>query len=297
MEYQVLYVSENAYHSTSIKRPEFEAAKRSKDIVVELLEMEEKFNILLGNYVEFERELLNLTLHNALSFDGNWNQHADEIHLLNRRLVNLLTTCKLYLDQLHHSLSDLVGPDHHLAVAVRKKCSEEYDERFGYRVLEALRNHVQHRSLPIHRINHRGKWREDRSARDHTATIYIDPKRLADDPKFKKSVLRELKEASDFVDLKPLVRDYVTGIIAVHKYLRRQLVECREQADAEYQALIASLIPTNESSTVVSLRAISDEGAPQFEFSLLTEIITRRQELERKNRSFGELTDLVISSE
>ena len=297
MNYRVTCFSKDGAQSSSISRSDFEEARRKKYVVVELLGLEERFNILLENYAEFERELLDLTLANALSFGGKWNDFANALHTVNRRLVNLLTTCKLYLDQLHHALSDLVGKEHNVATSVRQKCSEEYDGRFGYRVMEALRNHVQHRSLAVHKIKYGGKWLEDRSARQHRTTIFVEPHRLADDPKFKKQVLLEIQQSSERLELKTLVRDYLTGIISLHQYVRERLADLSETWDEEYNRLIASYQTDGEPEAAILLKAVNDDGSTDLEFALFKDIIQRRYQLQRKNRSFGDLTKLVISSE
>lgn len=297
MKYRVTYLAKNDVHRVPISPTDFEEARQIKEVVVTLLGFEERFNILIENYGEFERELLNITLDNALSTGVSWGKFTDSLHTLNRRLINLLTTCKLYLDQLHHTLSGLDMPDQDLAGAVREKCSHEYDSRIGYRVMEALRNHVQHRGLPIHRISHSDKWRDDRIARKHTATVFILPSRLADDPKFKKSVLRELQQMSDVVDLKPLVREYLTGIIAIHQFVRDQLKDLREQRDGECLGVISSKTTESESATSIVFQQFRGDGAIQREFSLFNDLVERRHTLERKNRSFGDLAKLIISSE
>lgn len=297
MNYEVICFSREGTQSFSISRSDFEEARQKKNLVVELLSLEERFNILLENYAEFERELLNLTLDEALSFGGEWNRFADQLHVVNRRLVNLLTTCKLYIDQLHHSLSELVGKDHAVTTSVEARKSEAYDNRFGYRVMEALRNHVQHRGLPVHRIKYQSKWNDDRSLRRHRTKIILEPQRLAEDPKFKKSVLREMQEKSDKLNLKPLVRDYLSGIIAVHQHVREQLSDFRKRSDEDYKRIIATYQSDGESGSAIKLRALDEGGSTDSEFSLFEDIIDRRHQLERKNRSFGDLTDLVITSQ
>lgn len=297
MEYRAICFSKEGIQRFSISLSDFEEARQKKNVVVELLSLEERFNILLENYAEFERELLDLTLDEALSFGGEWNTSIDKLHVVNRRLVNLLTTCKLYLDQLQHSLSDLVGNDHDVTTAVKKKTSEAYDSRFGYRVMEALRNHVQHRGLPVHTISFQGKWNEDRSIRRHRTTITLDPQRLADDPKFKKSVFREMQQKSEELNLKPLARDYLSGIISVHLHVREQLSDFRKRCDEGYKRLIAAYQPDGEAASTIRLHAIDDDGSRDSEFSLFEDLIERRHQLERKNRSFGDLTDLVITSQ
>ena len=296
MKYWAVNVSRASSKSFPISRKKFKEARQVKNVISELRSLEERLNILLENYAEFERELLDATLEDALSFRGDWNNFADSIHAVNRRVVNLLTTSKLYLDQLRHTLSDLFGVNHAVTESTEQKTSSEYDSRFGYRVMEALRNHVQHRGLPVHRIKHEGKWLEDRSVRQHRTIVSVDPDQLADDPKFKKSVLSEMQQFPDVLDLRKLVRDYISGIGSVHKYVRDQTADFRKKKDDEYKQLIEAYQADESSRTAVLFRSVDESGSVDSKFSLFEDIVERRRQLQKKNHSFGDLTKVVISS-
>lgn len=73
--------------------------------------------------------------------------------------------------------------------------SPEYDARLGYRVMEALRNYVQHRGLPLHSITVGGGWidTEEGRRRKEKTTLYLNVDTLAEDKDFKKDVLDELR--------------------------------------------------------------------------------------------------------
>lgn len=85
-----------------ISRENFDEAKMAHDCLGEALRIEEKFNIILENYREFESELLSLCLNFAIFSDRTWSSFQNEIHIVNRRVLNLLTTSRLYVDQIPH---------------------------------------------------------------------------------------------------------------------------------------------------------------------------------------------------
>jgi hypothetical protein len=138
--------------SKAIDQARFEAVNRSKNVCLLALGFEEKFQLFLDNFQEWETELLN----QAQSF-LLWRviAHADAMGQrlgLDRRLVNLLTSLRLYLDQTDYGLSRMFGNPSGELDAIKNFKSSLYDSHFGYRLLEALRNHVQHCSLPVSEI-------------------------------------------------------------------------------------------------------------------------------------------------
>jgi len=137
-------------HFLPISEEVFKSVRDARARSIRAVEIEEKLDMVLQNYIEYEHELLQITLRNALFATGGWFEFRDIIHDINRRLANLLSTTRLYLDHLRHDagpLFDAAGSD---AKALSAITSEEYDGRLGYRVMEALRNYVQHRGLPLH---------------------------------------------------------------------------------------------------------------------------------------------------
>src|SRR6478609_5791819 len=85
-----------------ISAEEFSNVKAAKQNLVILLGTEEKYDLVIENYAEFEVELLKLTSHQMI-FDGlDWSSFMGNIQLINRRMANLLTEVKLYVDQIKH---------------------------------------------------------------------------------------------------------------------------------------------------------------------------------------------------
>ena len=119
-----------------------------------MIGVEQKFDLLLQNYADYERELLNISLHQAVYRDLDWRGIQGDIAIITRRLSNLLSAARLYVDQIAQDLHDAFGSQHQVSNEIKVKLSTEYDARLGYRVMEAVRNMMQHRSLPIHRLSY-----------------------------------------------------------------------------------------------------------------------------------------------
>ena len=135
-----------------ISEDEYAAIAKAKSSLIHALHIEEKFDIVLQNYADVERELLSRAVENVLFSPRDWSDVIAQLQVFNRRMINLLTTCRLHLDQVIHNIREIFGDDSQVDSELKAETNKEYDSYFGYRVLEAMRNNVQHRGFPIHKI-------------------------------------------------------------------------------------------------------------------------------------------------
>src|SRR6266568_8586642 len=137
----------------SISAEEFAAIQASTNDLLIALGAEEKFAIVADNLNEFEHELLRATQNHILSSDSGYVLAMNVRREIDRRLVNLLSACRLYFDQIAHLVSSAFGSTSPEEKRVNDKRHDLYDQSFGYRIMEALRNYLQHRGLPIENIS------------------------------------------------------------------------------------------------------------------------------------------------
>ena len=95
--------SSNQYH-VPILYDYFSQLKSAQEFLLEAMYIEEKFNLILENYAEFELELFNYSIRRMLFHDFDWSSTVDKMHSINRKIINLLTTCRLYIDQVSHNI-------------------------------------------------------------------------------------------------------------------------------------------------------------------------------------------------
>jgi hypothetical protein len=79
-------------YCVEISSKDFDLLKMARTHLFEALSIEEKLNLVLENYAEFEQELFNCSVNNMLFRADDWSSGIDEIHVVNRRIINLLTT-------------------------------------------------------------------------------------------------------------------------------------------------------------------------------------------------------------
>jgi hypothetical protein len=198
----------------------------ARTVILEAVYIEEKFEILLENYLQFELQLLDTSLRQLVfSAPIVESVHASRLEIT-RCMINLLTTCKLYLDQSAHNLSRAFGSGSVIQKAHEENKSSKYDASRSYRIMEELRNHTQHRGYPVHAIVVSSGLIEPQVGAESAVAIIpkLSPSQLEEEGGFKKSVLAELKQLpDDELDLRIHVRAYVDALHDVHENLRQSL--------------------------------------------------------------------------
>jgi hypothetical protein len=276
----------------------FANAKHARLVLSESLFAEERFSILLENYEEFERDLLGLALRDVLFQPGGWSDRIDELHLLNRRLANLLTICRVYIHHTPQTLNNIFGANSQEADSFCAAARVEYDKYLGYRAMEAMRNYVQHKGLPIHRITNQGRWSEDRSMLEHWVIPSLDVDQIRDVGGFKSAVLEELAQLPKPVDVRGLTREYLTSLWRLHGTVRALIEPAANAADSIMEDVITQWSAGTSSPDLVGLelRARDNDDEVVDRIPILREVSKRRRYLQARNGLAGDLSKQVVTN-
>jgi len=234
-----------------ISESEFSTISKSLQDLNQLLLLEERFDLLAMNFLEFETLLTSRLLHfEHLGFvDGNHQMLVRRD--ANRVLMNVLTAARAYIDQLPQILNALFGKESAETNHCKSLLRKAYDERPGYRIFEALRNHTQHSGFPIHltsygthMIGEYPKLLETRSF-----CVLVKPEMLAADKKLKASILKELTSMGEYVNLRPLLCQYISGIADAHYHIRSKVKPIGDTASLILKIQLEKYIAAYPSST------------------------------------------------
>lgn len=286
-------------HYVEISKERFELLKLTRSYLFEALSIEDKLNLVLENYAEFEQEVFNRAVNNMLFSTDDWSLSIDEIHMVNRRIINLLTTCRLYIDQTFHNIHSIYGANSDQEKAIKEQTSQEYDsDRPGYRVMEAMRNYVQHRELPVRLLSNNMQRIENGSDVfiKRTVKLGIDINTLNEDKKFKRIVLTELQNLGESVEFTPLMRQYLESIGRIHLKIRGLL----SPDLAQWEEIIQHPITQYREATgyIEGLKAVSiDKSKITETISVFEDVIKRRKMLENKNKYLTHYSFHFISNE
>ncbi len=242
-----------------IDEERFRLLREASDLQWLVLGIEEKFDLLVSNYEEFERDLLNLGLKHMVRRNLDWPAMShDRLHL-NRRLVNYLSTSRLYSDQVKHDLKHAWLPSDTVE-KLGTALSKEYDRSLGYRVVEALRNVSQHQTIPIRSSSYGSRVDEKDGQRliSFSIGVGLDLEDLKEN-KMKAPVLKELATLpKDKRDLVLFVRQHVEGYARAHADLRSTIVASVKRADDAVAAAIADWASVSTSSIGLTAVRLDD---------------------------------------
>lgn len=285
-----------------IQLEEFSRIKKAKDCLLNAIAVEEKIGYVIENYRELELELMREALDDMLFRRYEWNEGIDKLHRVSRRIVNLLSTTRGYIDHIEHHLSQVFGNPSTQLENLRTEKSKMYDSSLAYRTMEALRNFVQHRQLPIGKVTGGARWiaLEKAEYRMHT----VSPKLLMrdlDDEKFKRKVFDELVVLNKKeIELKPFIEEYLESLLTLHKFTREMLTQVTTDAAAMIGEAIQRFRSADSSDAtyvdVVHLHFdrmhwIAQEGVP-----LINDWAERLARLEKRIRPDMRFTEQFATS-
>jgi hypothetical protein len=276
-------------------REQFEDIRCARNIQVEALYIEQKYDFVMENYLELEESILRCGLSDMLLGGRDRKEYSADTALFNRRIMNLLTAYKTYDDTYVQHFNRIFLKDRAILRQAKQSFSEEYDSRVGYWMIPKIRNYVQHQGFPMHGSSYASRWMEDEHGIErsrHTVDLYISPQELSEG-KFSVEVRERLGRMREKVDLKFLIRDFMEGFSAAHTRNRDILVHRLEWANAYISSVIEEFLVATCYKAAHSLTSFGPEGR----VSVAHFANEQRLYLVKKNTRLSRLTDHYISNE
>ena len=203
----------------SIENNVYIRIKSSREVLSSAIAIEEKYDILVENFAELERELLNESIQHMIFNLDSYDALYETKSILNRRIINLLTAVKLYKDQITKHVRSCTQDEPDIEKYVKDLFSNEYDSNLEFRLIEAFRNHVQHYGLAIHRILIKSSWDDlgENRKQLNQIQLFIRKDELKKDSSFKKSTFNEIPDEANITHA---LRIYMGCISNIHDQIR-----------------------------------------------------------------------------
>jgi hypothetical protein len=269
-----------------IEQKRYEEIKNAKDACFLVLDLEEKLHLVLENFKEWEVEILSLSQSSLLCSTICYNS-MEHRQLFNRRLTNLLTSFRLYIDQTDHDVSTAFGNPSKELDSIKQFKNSLYDRHFGYRFLEELRNYVQHCAMPVQMIRYESDLAGDSK---NYVRFSIKPKMAIDQmespEKLKRTIFEEVKSRGGLIDLRQPVREYVSCLILLHGELRKIFADKFRESRNYYMEAVNqySKIRGND-LRYTHLEAIDEHGVTTERIDLIVKFLEDYDLLYRSNSS------------
>jgi hypothetical protein len=233
MNKYIIYNYCNSFED-EITQQQFEELAKSKEILGEVFAKEKKYNIILMNYYEFEKELFEITLEDEI-FNSDYSKFTEYISKAEQRILNLLSAITLYLDSFKDDLKGTQKYSTYLKdkfADIVNYLNESRINNKQVKIMQSLRNHIQHNGLLITNFSLNGVNLSD-ELREQTLKFEIEKISIkARD--FKHENFEELGEK---IDLKKAIRVYVDFISQVHQKFRESTNEKTRNARNEFEKI------------------------------------------------------------
>lgn len=281
-----------------INESEYLLLKLSKDCLLGAFSLEEKYDLLISNFLELEKECLNITCEQMINNQDSYSDMFDIKVRLNRRVVNLLTSCRLYVDHYSQHVKACLFEDPKLLIT-KALFSREYDCCFEYRFMEALRNYVQHRGLAVHSVNLVQDWttptKKDGEL-EHNLSFFTHRDDVISDASFKRAVANEMP---DKVNLLLASRTYISSISKIHGEIREK-ISSNVTRSREVISEKIKLFKEKSNGNSICLAALKVDKAKENEvterINLLLDWDDVRLSLTNKNKTLYSIRQSYVSS-
>lgn len=281
----------------SISAQEFLDIKKSRNILLSAFAVEEAYDLIVSNYIELEQEIVSAAACEGIREVHNYDDFFSLRSLLNRRFVNLLSTCRSYIDQTPQLLSECAVDPKSARDELKRCLSKNYDEFFSYRFFEALRNHVQHCGLAVHEVKIGGKWVETDEFR--VREVSVEPiairKFLEQDTKFKKELFSNMP---DKLPLLGHLRKYMQAIGEAHLIVRTSIQDNANTSRTCIKAYIDAYAKENNGLTLGlgAIEAHDDELSDIESVPIFLDWDDVRLQLIQRNSGLRGLASRVVVS-
>jgi len=287
------------WEQQELTKERFNELIRTKTALAAALEIEEKFDLMFENYTAFELCLLERSLLSLLHVSHEWAKKVEDRRAVNLCLSNLLSSCRMYLDHVPQKIRAIQGTRSQTRTEFGASRASYYESSLAYRTLETLRNYAQHCDQPISLAAIGWKRESLNEVGRVVCTPYISLSTIEPGRAFKKETYEELlAKYEDAIDLKPLVREYMSALGSIHMQLRVGLQTDLELLDAALEQVISDCgkSESGEMSKCAYVRGITASGDPKME-QFFRENPEQRQVLEKKNDLIRHFENYYVSGE
>jgi hypothetical protein len=281
----------------SLTREEFEEISSSQSLLLRTLAIEQRYDILVGNYADVELQLLTCALQHLVHPSQQRSDFDKATTSIDRVLMNFLSSARGYIEQVKSGAlsSDLD--------VINKQLSQAYNGALAFRVMEALRNYTQHSGLPTHVLVYRGAWENldspENKKRQENVIPALRTDVLRQDKAFKVTTLKELELlGQDSHPLMPFVREYLSCLSSFHMRMREVYYERQQNWLAKIWDAALRYAKYDDNSLVSGVVAVAlrDNGSVQSQIELASGIRDRLEILQNANRVLQNLQYCQITT-
>ena len=230
-QYQIIRRTLSSRAKIELSDREFGEIIEAVDGLVRVIDVEEAYDILISNYMEYERAVATILIEEEVRQRLSAGAFDHDRRQMSRVTANLLSSARLFRDLTEITVPKLIGRS--ALVEFRARKNKIAESSFPYRFMEELRNHSQHEHFAVNGLTYGSGWlshkNEVKATRVHTFKPSIQFRALESFPRFQSLIaeyarMREIDPSiPETIDLTLYVRHYVMSMGDVLLVLRDML--------------------------------------------------------------------------
>ncbi len=201
-----------------ISEQEFNELRMDSGTLTIFFTLTENYRVVVESYRAVEKAKHDAELDHILYSRIGYDEFSDDRVALNSPIVGYLANARYFIDSTDKILPKVLSHDQFKSFT--KFRSNIYDSTYEYKFVEALRNYVQHRELPVHNVTYHNYVEDSNNIEtsDKVTSLSLTAARqkLKEDKKFKKTALQGMPEAIDIIYC---IRFHMEGMWKLHNYL------------------------------------------------------------------------------
>lgn len=258
-----LYKLRNIFNWNSkeidITKADYHDANKAREILSDICEVEEKFYLICEAYRDLEEFYFSSSMKNVLyDFPDGVNFNLTSA-FYSQKATSFLSSTYLYAQSLPLNLKRIMN---------RRVKIEEIDQlkdnSYGdvIEIVDLIRNHSQHHSIPVNSASHGGKWSRDMNKNKYFSKFYFNISEL-NDRKVGRGKIDNLKDRYDKIDLRDYFQKYFYFYCDFHVNLREFWLENRNFSIAiieKFRGLWISTYPQDKIEGLVACAKNDEQG-------------------------------------
>lgn len=202
-------------NSLEIKKTEWEKLRDAKLTITNIRYIEQKYDLMISNYIEFEKELLEQALDNSIRHINSHGIHFKYLKLA-RQIMNLIASTCMYMDHVKKRHVNKFPISEEEQKELMSELADYEKNNDNIRFIRNLRNYVIHRDLPLDTYNINSSWEKIENVEEKKGGSFVIPtiqkEKLITDRKFSTTVAKNFPDIKGKIDLRLPIRGSIAAL-------------------------------------------------------------------------------------
>ncbi len=283
-----------------------ELIKKSNNIISNICNLENKFDLLVGNFFDFQRHLLEIALSQSLfKRENSILSIARDERDLTRTLYNFLSIAKVYLDLMPKILENIdadFAKKMHDEIKYKRETSIR--ENFNIRLMIALRNHMQHSdfSIGIQKSISFVSIKEADTINLYNVQVVLNLEKFMTNPSMKKQFPEGEHLKKDKIDLTEQILFFYKDLCLIHNrirnYIKFKQKECIDLIESAFDFFAKNknyIFDSGQQILAISESDFNDKAISNLKITILNKNdIKLIEELQLQNKCDENIVNQVI---